>query len=207
MDRLIVGFHQDDEGDWVAELACGHNQHVRHRPPFQPRPWVLSPAERTARIGAPLECPLCDRAELPVHVVLARVGPRWDETTLPPALRRAHRVGRGTWGRITVHEGCLRFSMASQPPLEVDLTEGAVQAIPPEVDHDVNPLGPVSFSIDFFRVERSQGPPPSESAAPTLDESELGGDPACWAGFLCPECGAVIEGGVHRCPDSRSGGV
>lgn len=28
----IVGFHQDEEGDWVASLACGHNQHVRHNP-------------------------------------------------------------------------------------------------------------------------------------------------------------------------------
>jgi hypothetical protein len=27
----IVGFHQDTEGDWVAELDCGHRQHVRHR--------------------------------------------------------------------------------------------------------------------------------------------------------------------------------
>jgi len=192
VDRLIVGFQQDDEGDWVAELSCGHNQHVRHRPPFRPRPWVLSPVER---------------AELPVHVVLARSGPRWDESTLPPALRRAHRVGRETWGRITVHEGCLRFSMATQPPLEIDLTEGAVQAIPPEVEHEVNPMGPVSFSIDFFRVDRSRDSPPGEPAEPTLDGTELGGDPACWAGLLCPECGAVIERGVHRCRDSGSGGV
>jgi hypothetical protein len=32
--RPIVGFHQDEHQDWVAELSCGHNQHVRHRPPF-----------------------------------------------------------------------------------------------------------------------------------------------------------------------------
>jgi hypothetical protein len=97
--------------------------------------------------------------------------------------------------------------MASQPPLEIDLTEGAVQAIPPEVEHEVNPMGPVSFSIDFFRLDRSQGSSSSESAEPTLDEMELGGDPACWAGLLCPECGAVIERGVHRCADSRLGEV
>ena len=41
-ERLIVGFHQDQEGDWVAELDCGHNQHVRHNPPWQERAWVLS---------------------------------------------------------------------------------------------------------------------------------------------------------------------
>ena len=27
MERRIVGFHQDDEQHWVAELECGHTQH------------------------------------------------------------------------------------------------------------------------------------------------------------------------------------
>ena len=61
----MVGFHRDEEGDWVAHLECGHTQHVRHRPPFQLRPWVLDESSRQARIGAPLECPLCDRGEPP----------------------------------------------------------------------------------------------------------------------------------------------
>jgi Protein of unknown function (DUF3565) len=58
-DRRIVGFHQDDEGHWVAELECGHNQHVRHEPPWQLRPWVLSDAGRAARLGTTLTCALC----------------------------------------------------------------------------------------------------------------------------------------------------
>ena len=37
-------FHQDEQGDWVAELECGHGQHVRHRSPWELRPWVLSEA-------------------------------------------------------------------------------------------------------------------------------------------------------------------
>jgi hypothetical protein len=24
-----------------------------------------------------------------------------------------------------------------------------------------------------------------------------GGEPACWAHLLCPECGAVLDGGSH----------
>ena len=65
MRRSIVGFHQDEDGDWVAELSCLHNQHVRHRPPFQERPWVLIEAGRSARLGTDVECPLCERAEMP----------------------------------------------------------------------------------------------------------------------------------------------
>lgn len=60
MKRTIVGFRRDDRGDWVAELECGHGQHVRHRPPFENRAWVLDPGRRAAMIGKPRECPLCD---------------------------------------------------------------------------------------------------------------------------------------------------
>lgn len=61
MQRRITGFHQDTEGHWVAELECGHSQHVRHDPPWQQRPWVLAEDTRAARLGSALECPLCDR--------------------------------------------------------------------------------------------------------------------------------------------------
>jgi hypothetical protein len=60
VQRAIVGFHLDDDGDWVAELACGHRRHVRHRPPLFPEPWVLDADARRERIGSPLECRLCD---------------------------------------------------------------------------------------------------------------------------------------------------
>ena len=108
MRRDIVAFSRDEEGEWVAELSCGHRQHVRHRPPFQLRPWVVDAAGRAGRIGTPIECPLCDRGE----------------------------------------------------------------------------------------------PPPGESGG-------QGGDPACWAGLLCPECGAVLGADPHRdgCPAARPGGT
>ena len=63
---VIDGFHQDAEGDWIAELACGHTQHMRHRPPWQSRPWVTSEAGRAAKVGASIECPSCRMAEPPV---------------------------------------------------------------------------------------------------------------------------------------------
>lgn len=56
----IVGFHQDAVGDWVAELDCGHGQHMRHDPPWQVRPWVISAAGRAARLGQTVNCRYCD---------------------------------------------------------------------------------------------------------------------------------------------------
>jgi hypothetical protein len=58
--RRISGFHQDDEGNWVAELECGHTQHLRHDPPWQDRAWVNDAAARAARVGTELECATCD---------------------------------------------------------------------------------------------------------------------------------------------------
>ncbi|MCW8194635.1 DUF3565 domain-containing protein [Proteobacteria bacterium 005FR1] len=63
--QAIVGYHLDEEGHWVAELACGHFQHVRHRPPWQERPWVTTPMGRAAMLGTPLNCRKCDRREPP----------------------------------------------------------------------------------------------------------------------------------------------
>lgn len=103
-DRAITGYHRDDAGDWVAELECGHAQHVRHEPPFQWREWVLRPETRAARIGTPLRCPLCDRAE------------------------------------------------------------------------------------------------PSRE-----EQAEAGGDPACWAGIVCPECGGVAGDGTGHRPGCPAG--
>lgn len=60
MRRAIIGYRQDEEGHWVAELECGHTQHVRHDPPWQVRVWVTTPEGRASHLGTELECVLCD---------------------------------------------------------------------------------------------------------------------------------------------------
>ncbi len=62
MQQAMVGFHCDEEGHWVARLACGHNQHVRHDPPWQLRPWTQTEAGRAGALGQRLECRKCDQA-------------------------------------------------------------------------------------------------------------------------------------------------
>jgi len=60
MQQAIVGFHLDDENHWVADLACGHTQHMRHDPPWQNRPWVLTEQGRKEQLGVMLECKTCE---------------------------------------------------------------------------------------------------------------------------------------------------
>jgi len=59
MKQNITGYYRDSEGEWVAELACGHCQHVRHQPPWISRPWVLSEPGRKSMVGQPLLCRYC----------------------------------------------------------------------------------------------------------------------------------------------------
>ncbi len=63
--RRIVGFHQDEENHWVADLECGHTQHVRHDPPWQVRPWVTTESGRATFLGRTLECVKCCQPEGP----------------------------------------------------------------------------------------------------------------------------------------------
>jgi tellurite methyltransferase len=151
--RAIDGFHEDDEGDWVAELACLHNQHVRHRPPFHERPWTTTAEGRASRIGAELDCPLCDRCELPEGLRMAR-SLEFDEQTLPPGLRRDHRVAARTWAVLRVHAGSARFTMAVDPPIDRRMRADDRQAIPPGVLHAVEPEGAVVLTVDFFAGSR-----------------------------------------------------
>ncbi|HLI02335.1 MAG TPA: DUF3565 domain-containing protein [Acidimicrobiales bacterium] len=150
MIRTITGFHQDEVGDWVAELSCLHNQHVRHRPPFQERAWVLDEAGRAGRIGGQLDCPLCDRAELPADLVVVRTAGPFEEGTVPQGLRRDHQVPEGTWGLLQVTDGALGFTMDAPVSIERRLTTGDSQAIPPTVLHRVTLDGPVRMHVDFL---------------------------------------------------------
>lgn len=60
MKQAIVGYHQDEENHWVAKLACGHNQHVRHDPPWQNRGWVIKEETRRRFLGVKLNCVKCE---------------------------------------------------------------------------------------------------------------------------------------------------
>lgn len=60
MRRTIIAYHLDEATHWVADLACGHRQHVRHNPPQSERPWVLTDAGRAQMLGYPLACKPCE---------------------------------------------------------------------------------------------------------------------------------------------------
>ena len=154
MERRIVGFECDAAGDWVAQLDCLHRQHVRNRPPLWSLPWVDDDVAREQHVGAPLACALCDRTEIPADLEIVRTTAVWDEHSMPNALRRAHRVAGGTWGRLRVDRGRLHFVARTNPVTDVVIEAGRLQAIPPDVEHFVEPDGPVRFAVEFLTRQR-----------------------------------------------------
>ncbi len=67
MERSITGYHLDTEKHWVAELDCGHFQHVRHNPPWSHKPWVRNEEGRARMIGTSLNCMKCESGAPPDH--------------------------------------------------------------------------------------------------------------------------------------------
>jgi len=63
MKQAISGYHKDELDDWVAQLQCGHFQHVRHHPPFINRPWVVTQKGRDGMLGYRLNCKKCDQGK------------------------------------------------------------------------------------------------------------------------------------------------
>lgn len=59
IQRAIIGYRLDEYGDWIAELACGHTQHVRHNPPWVVRTWVTTEQGRQAHLWKMLSCREC----------------------------------------------------------------------------------------------------------------------------------------------------
>jgi tellurite resistance-related uncharacterized protein len=157
VDRKIVEFARDEAGDWAATLDCFHRQHIRHNPPFRVAPWILDEAERARRVGSTLDCPLCDRAELPDDLEVVRRSDTWNERTMPAGLKRAHRVAAGRWGRLRVEAGELRFLARTSPPIDSIIRAGGAQAIPPEVEHEVECVDAVSFFVEFLRPVAHDG--------------------------------------------------
>ena len=159
MQRPIVGFHQDEQRDWVAELSCGHGQHVRHRPPFTLRPWVTTPEGRASRLGERLDCVRCDRLELPDGFVAFHRTPVLTEESVPRQLRSAHATKPGTWGLLEVLSGSLVYVIEGDPERRTTLAAGEQVRIAPEVRHHVDLVGRVAFTVEFFRAK-----PPAQPA-------------------------------------------
>ena len=91
---------------------------------------------------------------LPPNVSPYKRTPDFTETTVPAGLLRAHDTKPGVWGLIHVLEGRLAYRVtdprrpASETILSPEAEPGVVE---PTVLHEIEPLGPVRFYVEFHR--------------------------------------------------------
>lgn len=150
MQRKIIGYHLDEENDWVAELDCYHGQHVRHKPPFINRPWVLTEAGRNSKLGEVLHCVRCDQLELPDNLNAYKKTPEFTEASIPKGFERNHSTKNGTWGVINVLEGTLIYKITDSIQMEMEIQQNEQGIIPPCMLHNVTPNGKVKFYVEFY---------------------------------------------------------
>jgi tellurite methyltransferase len=150
----IVGFHPDPDepsGSWIASLACGHRQHVRHKPPFQNAAWVMTPEGRASQIGTRLRCLLCRMPRLPPKAAVYKETAVFDESSVPAGLLASHTLRAGTWGQIVVLEGKVDYVIEDAPPLAFVLRPGVDGAVAPERPHHVALQPGARFQVRFLR--------------------------------------------------------
>lgn len=152
MERKIVGFSVDAVGDPVAELDCGHGQHVRHAPPLSDREWVLTENGRNSKLGQPLDCVRCDEMEMPEGHVCFQQTPIFTQYTIPVGLQKEHSTGTGIWAKIIVQAGELHYQ-AEALNIDIMLTPEVQGVIVPNVTHAVQATGKVRFFVEFYRRE------------------------------------------------------
>lgn len=153
MRQAITGFTQDEQQDWVALLSCGHRQHVRHKPPFFPRPWVTSEEGRAERIGTEVECPYCDEELMPEGFQPFKRTPTFTQDSVPEPLLRDHKLGPGVWGKLIIERGVLRYRVGEQVR---ELSPEQPGTIVSGLAHSVEPVGEVQFFVQFYRAPEQE---------------------------------------------------
>lgn len=77
--------------------------------------------------------------------------PEFTEGTVPAGLLKAHQTKEGTWGKINVTQGQLRYRILEPEFEEVLLSSEKFGVVEPTILHEVEPEGKVRFHVEFFR--------------------------------------------------------
>ncbi|MBI2801424.1 MAG: DUF1971 domain-containing protein [Gammaproteobacteria bacterium] len=77
--------------------------------------------------------------------------PFFSEESVPAGLLKAHQTKAGSWGKIVVVDGRLRYRILEPAVEEMILSPQHCGVIEPTVLHEVLPLGKVQFYVEFYR--------------------------------------------------------
>jgi hemoglobin len=163
--RLLPELQPEMFGRWLSlfDAACTETQPPEAAALFRERAAAIA---RSLRMGLfdplparrPAEPEAAAAGALPPGLQFVRSTPVFTENTVPPGLLRQHRTAPGTWALIRVLEGRLLLRLLD-PRDERVLEPGSEPGVvAPEVPHEVAPLGPVRFLVEFHRTPEARSP-------------------------------------------------
>jgi hemoglobin len=162
--RLLPELRPEMFGRWLSlfDAACAETQTPEAAALFRERAAAIA---RSLRMGLFEPLPVRRRAEpetgagsLPPGLRRVRSTPVFTEATVPAGLLRRHRTAPDTWGLVRVLEGRLLLRVLDPPGERVLDPAHAPGVVRPGVPHEVQPLGPVRFLVEFHRAPETPAP-------------------------------------------------
>ena len=88
---------------------------------------------------------------LPEGVAAYARTPTFSTGSIPAKLLKSHHTKAGTWGKIVILEGRLRYRILEPDLQDFELSPDRPGIVEPQVPHEVEPLGHVQFYVEFHR--------------------------------------------------------
>lgn len=151
MDKKIVGFHVDEVGDWVADLECGHAQHVRHNPPWTNRPWVLETEGRKRSLGTLLDCLKCNMPQVPPSARQIGGSEVLNQQVIAKQYADIHRNDSDMWIRVVVTEGELVYQQVADKTKGYVIDPEFAAVIAPGERFALREKGHVLFQLFYYQ--------------------------------------------------------
>ncbi len=89
---------------------------------------------------------------LPPDAIAYKKTPIFTQETIPKALLEQHSTKEGSWGKIWIITGQLRYRILTDPPEEQTLTPDSPGIIAPQIPHYVTPIDDVKFFVEFYHI-------------------------------------------------------
>ena len=87
---------------------------------------------------------------MPEDLAAYRKTAEFSGKTIPKGLLNDHSTRPGVWGKIHVIEGKLIYRVDALGA-RFEISPGTPGIVIPEVKHHIEPIGPVTFFVEFYR--------------------------------------------------------
>jgi len=88
---------------------------------------------------------------LPEALTLHKRTPDFKQDSVPAGILGHHTTAEGVWGKIKITEGSLTYRILESEIEEIVLDVNQDGVVAPQVPHQVEVIGPVTFYVEFYR--------------------------------------------------------